>query len=153
MAIWTESPLWIWRSDGMSWCRFKPSGMQNCVNGHMNLQENFMASWESMRFSRRTLLHRIVTLLSPSVHGMRCSQAILHQPGSKCSERLHMACQCQQDMSYNRGMQEEPDSPQALSLRIADNRGTQFSQPGLSTTVFGHKAATLRQQSFTKPRS
>jgi len=61
---------------------------------------------------------------------MQYSQAILHQPESKCSESLHMVCQCQQDRSYNRGMQEEPDSPHALSLRMTDNRGRQFSQPG-----------------------
>ena len=74
-----------------------------------------MASWETIIFSRRTLLHRLVTLLSPTVHGMQCSQAILHQPGSNCSDSLHTVCQCQQDRSYNTGMQEEPDIPQAVT--------------------------------------
>lgn len=60
---------------------------------------------------------------------MQCSHAILHQPGAKCSDSLHMVRQCQQDRSYNGRMQEEPDSPQALTPRITDS-GRQFSQPG-----------------------
>lgn len=95
---------------------------------HMNLQENFKSSWETIRFSRRTLLHKLVTLLSPTVHGMEYSQAILQQSESKCSESLHMVCQRQQDRPYNRGMQEERERPHTLPLRMTDNRGRQFSQ-------------------------
>lgn len=87
---------------------------------------------------------------------MQCSQAILHQPGSKCSESLHMVCQCQQDRSHNRGMQEEPDSPQALSLRMTDNTGRQFSQPGHPIQLEGTKLlhyASSHSQSHKAPRN